>query len=264
MAKIVMVHGAFNEYWGPYEMKARWLPALRDGLWHHNVEIADADVGICFYGDLFRREPGADAEQRFKKSRAGMAETISNLPGSDMIAALGKAASDAAYERVIDMVTMIVTVPDLRARMRVRAESQIGDDTRVIVAHSLGTFFTYSALCNHPNWRVHTFVTLGSPLASPMMFQNIEPPPIDGSGQWPGSVERWVNVRAVGDKASAVPLREKFGDRVEEILIDNGHRAHDPEPYLNSAATGAAVAAALADKDMSNWLRQMAERSTSP
>jgi hypothetical protein len=29
-------------------------------------------------------------------------------------------------------------------------------------------------------------------------------------------------------------------------MVDNGHRAHDPEPYLNSSATGAAVADALA------------------
>jgi hypothetical protein len=78
-----------------------------------------------------------------------------------------------------------------------------------------------------------------------MIFERLDPPPIDGKGQWPGSIERWVNVRAIGDKA-AVTLREKFGPRVEEVLIDNGHRAHDPEPYLNAAATGAVIAAALA------------------
>ncbi len=55
-----------------------------------------------------------------------------------------------------------------------------------------------------------------------------------------------MDVRAIGDKAAAVTLREKFGTRVEELLIDNGHRAHDPEPYPNAPATGAAIAAALA------------------
>ena len=89
-------------------------------------------------------------------------------------------------------------------------------------------------------------MTLGSPLAAPMIFEHLEQPAINGKGQWPGSVERWVNVRAIGDKAAAITLREKFGPRVEEELIDDGHRAHDPEPYLNSAATGAAIAAALA------------------
>ena len=42
-------------------------------------------------------------------------------------------------------------------------------------------------------------------------------------------------------------LADKFGPRVEDHLIDNGHRAHDPEPYLNSAVTGAAIARALDD-----------------
>lgn len=246
MAKVLLVHGAFNEFWGPHQLKARWLPALRDGLWHHGVEIADADVGVCFYGDLFRRVPGAEDEQQFEKSRAGIAELLTNLAGSDVLAALGQAASNAAFDRLIDMVTIMATKPDLRARMRARAEAMVDADTRVIVSHSLGTLFSYMALCNHPHWRVHTFVTLGSPLASPRIFERLEPPPLDGRGQWPGSVERWVNVRAIGDKAAALSLREKFGARVEEVLIDNGHRAHDPEPYLNSAATGAAIAAALA------------------
>jgi hypothetical protein len=101
------------------------------------------------------------------------------------------------------------------------------------------------ALCNHPQWPVRTFVTLGSPLASPMSLAQLDPPPVDGQGVWPGSIERWVNVRALGDKAAAVPLAERFGSRVEDVLVDNGHRSHAPEPYLNAAPTGAAIAAAL-------------------
>jgi pimeloyl-ACP methyl ester carboxylesterase len=119
-------------------------------------------------------------------------------------------------------------------------------DTRVLVAHSLGTVLSYTALSNYPNWAIHTFVTLGSPLASPMILDGIEPALVDGHGSWPGSVERSVNVRAVGDKAAAVALAETFGARVEDVLVDNGHRAHAPEPYLNAAATGAAIAQALA------------------
>ena len=162
-----------------------------------------------------------------------------------MIAALGQAASNAAFDRIVDMVTIIATQPGLRARMRARAETMIDEGTRVIVSHSIGTLFSYMALCNHPHWPVHTFVTLGSPLAAPTIFDRLDPPAIDGKGQWPGSIERWVNVRATGDKAAAVSLREKFGPRVEEFFVDNGHRAHDAEPYLNAAVTGAAVAAAL-------------------
>jgi pimeloyl-ACP methyl ester carboxylesterase len=245
MARIVLVHGAFNELWGPNELKARWLPALRDGLWHHGVAVSDADVDVCFYGDLFRRAPGTEAEARLEQSRAGIAEMLTDVAGGDAIAALGQAANDAAFDRTVDMVAVMATEPDLRARMRARIEPLVGEETRVIVAHSLGTVLSYMALANHPQWGVHTFVTLGSPLASPMIFDQLDPAPVDGQGLWPGTIERWVNVRAIGDKAAAVPLREKFGERVEDVLVDNGHRAHAPEPYLNAAVTGAAVAAAL-------------------
>jgi pimeloyl-ACP methyl ester carboxylesterase len=244
MARIVLVHGAFNELWGPNELKSRWLPALQDGLWHHDVEVSERDVEVCFYGDLFRRMPGTEAEARLEQSRSGIAEMLTDLAG-DAISALAQAASDAAFERAVDMVAVMATEPDLRARLRARIEPLVDGETRVIVAHSMGTVLSYMALANHPQWTVHTLVTLGSPLASPMIFGQLDPAPVDGVGMWPGGIERWVNVRAVGDKAAEVPLGERFGERVEDVRVDNGHRAHAPEPYLNAAATGAAVAAAL-------------------
>jgi hypothetical protein len=193
---------------------------------------------------LFRRAPGTAAEARLEQARAGIAEMLTEV-GGDAIAALGQAASDAAFDRTVDMVAVMFAEPDLRTRMRARIEPLVGAETRVIVAHSLGTVLSYMALANHPQWPVHTFVTLGSPLASPMIFDQLDPAPVGGVGVWPGAIRRWVNVRAVGDTAAAVPLGERFGPRVEDELIDNGHRAHAPEPYLNSAATGAAVADAL-------------------
>ncbi len=97
-----MVHGAFNELWGPNELKARWLPALRDGLWHHNVEIDEADAEVCFYGDLFRREPGTEEDRRIEESRAGIADALSDLSGNEMIRALSRLAGEAAFDRTVD------------------------------------------------------------------------------------------------------------------------------------------------------------------
>jgi pimeloyl-ACP methyl ester carboxylesterase len=245
VARIVLVHGAFNELWGPHELKSRWLPAVRDGLWHHGVAVDDRDVDVCFYGDLFRRAPGTEADAQVEQSRAGIAESLNHLAGGDTIAALGQAASDAAFERTVDMVTIMATDPDLRTKLRARIEPLVDDETRVLVAHSLGTVLSYMALAHHPQWNVHTFVTLGSPLATPMVGDMLDPPLVDGRGSWPGSIERWVNVRAVGDQAAAVPLAERFGDRVEDVLVDNGHRAHAPEPYLNASVTGRVIADAL-------------------
>jgi pimeloyl-ACP methyl ester carboxylesterase len=242
MARVVLVHGAFNELWGPHELKARWLPALRDGLWHAGGTVAEDDVDVCFYGDLFRRDPEGDGDRAFAESRAGVADALHELLGEDAISALEQAANAAVFDRTVDMVTTMATSPDLRERVRDRLSAVVGGDTRVIVAHSLGTVVAWSALVHRPDWPVHTLVTLGSPLGSPMVFDRLDPAPVDGVGAWPGSVEHWVNVAAVGDRAAAVArLADRFGDGVEDRRVDNGHRAHAPEPYLNNAVTGAAV-----------------------
>src|SRR5580704_7042289 len=107
MARIVLVHGAFNELWGPNELKARWLPAVRDGLWHHGVELADDDVAVCFYGDLFRRHPGTEEEELLEQARPGVAEALHDLDGGDALAAIGQAASEAVFQRTVDMVAVM-------------------------------------------------------------------------------------------------------------------------------------------------------------
>ena len=246
MAKVVLVHGAFNELWGPNEIRSRWVPALRDGLWHHGATIGDEDVAVCFYGDLFRRDPMAADAEAFEQSRAGVEEMLTKLGDGLGLEALSQAASDAAFDRTVDMVTTMATVPDLPARIAERIEREVTAETRVIVGHSLGSVVSYQALRRHPEWDVRMLVTLGSPLGQRMILDQLQPPVEAGAG-WPGSIERWVNVAAVGDHAAAVHrLAEVYDPRIEDVRVDNGHRAHDPEPYLNAAVTGAAVAAALA------------------
>ncbi len=244
VAPIVLVHGAFNELWGPNEQKARWAPAFQDGLWHCEVEVDSGDIGVCFYGDLFRHEPGTEMERRLARSRPGIADSLSSLAGADVMKELSRAAGDAAFERTVDMVTMMATETGLRDTLRQRIESAVERDTRVLVAHSLGTVLSYMALCNHPDWSIDTFITLGSPLAAPLMVEQFGASLHDDYGAWPG-VRRWVNIRAVDDVACTIPLTGVFGTRVEEFLVDNGHHAHAPEPYLNARPTGRAVADAL-------------------
>ena len=89
-------------------------------------------------------------------------------------------------------------------------------------------------------------VTIGSPLGRGAFIGEHLSPPFDGDkGQWPASVRRWTDIVAVGDPViGGHPVEARFpGVRSEQV--DNGHRAHDPEPYLCARATGAAVMAAL-------------------
>jgi hypothetical protein len=108
-------------------------------------------------------------------------------------------------------------------------------------------FYLSTVIARTPSGASPIFVTIGSPLgAEKIVFGHLEPAPVDGVGAWPGSVVSWTNVAAIGDHMCAAPkLAERFGPRVADFAVDNGHRAHDPEPYLNAAVTGHAVAAGL-------------------
>ena len=64
---MVMVHGAGNALWGPASIKAKWYPALADGLAWHGATIAEDQVAVAFYGDLFR--PSRAATCRRSTSR---------------------------------------------------------------------------------------------------------------------------------------------------------------------------------------------------
>ena len=246
MARLVLVHGAFNELWGPHELKARWLPCVQDGLWHHGRAIDADDVAVCFYGDLFRLDPETLDVAEWEEHRAGAADLLAQFGGREALDFLSQAAGTAAYDRTIDMVTIMANNPDVRSRARQRLLDLIAPDTSVVVGHSMGSIVAHQALAAHPEVEIDTLVTIGSPLGTDTVFGSLEPAAEGPLGPWPGGVRRWVNIAAHGDQAAGVhQLAPKFGDRVEDHLIDNGHRAHDPEPYLNSAVTGAAIARAL-------------------
>lgn len=231
-----MIHGAYNELWGPHELAARWIPALQDGLWHAGRTIDPAEVSVCFYGDLFRRDPEHGDSQTWDGTKAGVEDALTEALGEDALSALTTIAGRQTYERTVDMFTSLATDPSLAQRVRQRLLDQL-HDTDVLVAHSLGTVIAHEALVAHPELSVGTLVTLGSPLGTP---------PFMTQGEWPGSTSRWVNVVALTDPVTRPGrIPERFGSKVEERLVDNGHRAHHPEPYLNSRAVGEVVAEAL-------------------
>jgi hypothetical protein len=152
-----------------------------------------------------------------------------------------------------------LTDPQVRAAAQQRVEQAVTDRTRVVVGHSLGSVVAYEALCAHPEWGVHTLITLGSPLGiRNLIFDRLLPSPEPFSqpgaspGHWPGSVTTWVNVADAGDVVALVKdLRPLFGQgvpsprRFASYLVDNGVHAHDVACYLTAAETGRAVAEAL-------------------
>ena len=242
-----MVHGAGNSLWGPASIRARWYPALADGLAWHGIEVAESDVAVAFYGDLFRKDPerGYDPDVDLKELLAGASGVFQAGEHDVDLDELVKMLADQHLDRLLAQAAAYFERPDIRSGARGRLEALIGPDTEVVIAHSLGTIVAYETLAAHTEWAVPGLVTMGSPLGGPRILGLLEPGTVEGRGRFPGGVTRWTNIRNADDPACLRRLPDTFDGPVVERLVDNGHRVHDPEPYLNNPTTGAAVAAML-------------------
>jgi pimeloyl-ACP methyl ester carboxylesterase len=124
-------------------------------------------------------------------------------------------------------------------------EAVIGAEPEVVIAHSLGTIVAYETLSRHPEWEVNGLMTMDSPLGGEMVVGPHDPAPIDDRAVFPVGVERRVNIRNTDDPDCIRPLTDVFERTIIERRVDNGHRMHDPERYLNNSTTGGAIAGML-------------------
>lgn len=285
MARVVLVHGIGQQLKGPDQLLAEWMPALRDGLTRAGAGArADrADAAVAFYGDLFR-PPGrtlgladppltaADVDEGLEAQllQAWWAEaasvdpavvppdteTLARAPRSIQGALRALSASQffakiALRSLVFDLkqVAGYLTDEALRGRVRARVAELVGPETAVVVGHSLGSVAAYETLCTLPRHPIRVLITVGSPLGiRNLVWDRLEPAPVDGLGAWPGGGElAWTNVADQGDVVALVKdLRPAFGPRVRCKVVHNGSHAHDVRPYLSAKETGDAIATALA------------------
>jgi alpha-beta hydrolase superfamily lysophospholipase len=186
--------------------------------------------------------PGA---RTLARTPGGVQGALRALAGSRYFAAL----ADRALLGDLRQVREYLHEPEIRRRARERVSGTIGNDTRVLVGHSLGSVVAYEALAANPGWPVVLLVTLGSPLGIPnLIFDRLEPAPHPAAvqtgprGHWPGPGRAWVNVADQGDVVALVKdLRVAFGPDVDSWMVDNGATAHNVKPYLTAVETGRAI-----------------------
>lgn len=249
VAEIVGVHGAFHQFWGPNQLRSRWLPAVRDGLARAGRSVKGREVAVAFYGDLFRptAESGRVTDEEVSRiaAGAGLLDFLEDRFGEASLETLYDEMGREHLRQIIAQLGRYFQDDDIRRRVQERLESAIDGSTRVVVAHSMGSVVAYEALLAHPEWGVDTFVTLGSPIAGEFNRTKLRPPVTgEGTGAWP-HVRRWVNVQAVGDTVIRTTDTARWFPGVEDVEVDNGPDAHRAEPYLNAAVTGRAVAEGL-------------------
>lgn len=287
MARVLAVHGINNTYSAPPMMAREWVPALLGGVELADARglLGDEDVACVFYGDLFRRpgrvlgegdietleaedvEEGAETDVLEAWWREAASTDRSVVPpGTPTLGVMsGAQAALAALsgsrfladvgERFLifwlKQVRAYFTQPGIRERIQQRFAGAVTSDTRVVVAHSLGSVVAYEALSAHPEWNVASLVTLGSPLGiRNMILDRLVPPPQRTEeklrGTWPGSVAAWTNIADRADFVALVKrLRPVFGEPLTDIEIQNGVTVHAVSRYLTSSDVGAAIAAAV-------------------
>ncbi|MCK2236602.1 MULTISPECIES: hypothetical protein [unclassified Crossiella] len=143
-------------------------------------------------------------------------------------------------------VTQYFTDERIRTAVRARVAGLIGADTRVVIAHSLGTVVAYEAL--HQLGRpLPLLITLGSPLGlRTVIYERLRPQP----ARVPPGLARWVNILDPDDLIAARPDLDRLfpgaADVVEpHVLVDNGAEPHAAGAYLRQAETGRPVGQVL-------------------
>ncbi|TMQ94561.1 hypothetical protein ETD83_23815 [Actinomadura soli] len=281
---MVLVHGIGRQLDGSVTLHARLFPALSQGLAFAGRDVAPEDVTVAAYGRLFRPEAEVlgpetyydadDIDEGYEQDllrvlweRAAEVDDRVVPPGEETLfrspawvqralyalsmSRFWSGVGERAFIGDLKQVRRYFTDDALRAAAQAEVVAAVTPRTRVIVAHSLGSVVAYEALCAHPEWPVMTLVTLGSPLGlRHLVFDRLRPVPVkqDGVAQacWPRGVGNWTNIADAGDLVAVVEdIRPFFGDRIKQIRVHNGSRAHDMLSYLTDAATGRAIAEGL-------------------
>ncbi|GGY05753.1 hypothetical protein [Streptomyces hiroshimensis] len=289
MAIFVGVHGIGQQYRGKYSLSEAWRSALKDGLSEagHDAEaeqVKPGDVRVMFFGGLFRPRTGAMAAEDPPYSAADIQagpekDFLETLYGAavkqDPSSGPGEGAMFSGSVPVQAMLTHLLSMPlfggiaqrafignlkqvtryladeSLKGQVLDRVHDGIGDDTRVIIGHSLGSVVAYEYMCQFRPASVRLLLTLGSPPGIPrLVFDRLTPCPENGKGAWAGSVPTWVNVADIND---IVAMRKKLAglfpgpnsETVDDRLVDNGGDAHSIERYLNAPQTGSALHEAI-------------------
>lgn len=248
-------------------------------------KIIDSGVRCAFYGDLFRPRgrylsgtatwvdpDGLDDFERdllflwWERAAAtdsrviGPGErTLGRTPRSvkGALRALSNARflsglADQMLLGALRQVRRYITDPEIREAAISRVTDLVGPETRIIIAHSLGTVVAYEALCANPDWQVRALVTLGSPLGiRGLIFDRLTPAPKRDEfgtlkGDWPGRVREWTNIADAGDVVALVEdLRPLFDGEMVCAMVHNDAKAHDVSPYLTAVETGQAICSGL-------------------
>lgn len=272
MIRIVGVHGIRN-----YEPRAasaaaaaeskaaQWRTALLDSPYFSGSAF-DIELEVAYYAHHLIRPGRQGSADLTPDDLAIWASLVADhLPEhpqgalrSSLLAASARLARSVGQHEQLTVVFLERLVREVAAFLRTDGDfapkpevlNTVGAAVRgadVVVAHSLGSVVAYETLWRYPA-ELPLLVTLGSPLAQPMILPRLTPAPVGGFGERPAGVERWINIADPEDFVAlprggvAARFRGVDEDRFEANTSWNRHGLTE---YLQCRSLGEALSKLL-------------------
>ena len=217
-----------------------WLERIAERAPSSSADGAQAQFAL----DLARNPERVEAQGIGNVKR----QILKTLARNSWLARVGMTFVERFVVTALIQVTRYLSDELIRALAQQRVLDLVGDDTRVIIGHSLGSVVAYE--CAHRlAHSLPLLVTLGSPLGLRTIVKDRLRPP----ASFPARVDRWLNAADLDDGVAAEPdLRPDFTrdmpqtSQLDCVLVDNGSTPHSPVHYLGKIAVGRAISEALA------------------
>ena len=226
-------------------------------------ELTADELTLAVLGAAAARGQGrvaAEARQALRQVQLQTAEpAVGEAQGSGGVLRGGLAALDdrpwlaaqifGLAQRAVPAFTQMARYladDELRERIGSVVAALIDGDTRIVVAHSLGSIVAWE-VCHLMDRPLPLLLTLGSPLGiGTVVYPRLRPQPPG----WPGCVERWMNVAHHDDFIAVEPALDGLfasgdGRRISDHMARSRIDHHGITGYLEEPAAGGAIAAAL-------------------
>ncbi|WP_281421193.1 SAV_2336 N-terminal domain-related protein, partial [Actinoplanes auranticolor] len=215
----------------------------REQLTSRPRRAASSIVFVSDYADL------APSEDEWRRTvAAGMVQAGASIEDASFVLdtarylRLPDAVSNASKT---DLINSYASDGLVGRAARAAVEALIDPGTEVIVAHGAGAVVSYDALCHHPEWDVHSMISLAWPLTGDQTDIVASSSSVRGVAyRWPVVLDTWIDLNDSVQAAVADNLvSATFGGRVrvERISgIDGSAQA-----FLLNPATGRAILDAI-------------------
>jgi pimeloyl-ACP methyl ester carboxylesterase len=191
---------------------------------------------------LAAAQPAGEGAQGLGHATGVVFNAVSRVP----FFAQGVFGAAAFVNGALKQVVRYLEDPKIRPAARRTVLDLLGPETRILIAHSLGSVVAWEALHYAPH-QVRLFLTIGSPLGlRRIVYPKLWPqPPV-----YPKRADRWVNVADRNDFIAAETHLESMfpggnGRFVGTWTVDNGSSPHNAQFYLGKEEIGDEIAAAL-------------------